>query len=319
MNLSNKVEALLMRDNPAWLSSLLEKTVLKLPVVRSQMEGSYADTINELEPAVKPYNNVLPRHTSLPATGIDQEAIVGWMEEMRAAEQDRWQEGLVSGAVYHGGAEHIDFLNEVYALNSQSNPLHADVWPSNTKYEAEIVAMTAQMLGARQAEGVCGTVSSGGTESILLAMKTYRDWARQEKGIKNPELVLPVTAHVAFDKAGQYFNIQLKKIPLDKNYRADVTAARKAITRNTIALVGSAPGFPHGIIDPIVELSELARQKGIGFHTDACLGGFVLPWAERLGYPVPALRLPSARCDLDVGGYAQVRLRRQGLLGGALS
>ena len=273
------------------------------------MESSYVDVIEELEPSVKPYKDTLPRHTHLPATGIATDEIVDWMETMRAIEEGRWQDGLVSGAVYHGGQEHIEFLNRVYALNSQANPLHADVWPSNTKFEAEIVAMTAQMLGAAQAGGVCGTVSSGGTESIMLAMKTYRDWARAEKNITKPELVLPVTAHVAFDKAGQYFNIRLKKIPLDGDYRADVTAARKAITRNTIALVGSAPGFPHGIIDPIVELSELARERGIGFHTDACLGGFVLPWAERLGYAISPFdfRLPgvtSMSADTHKYGYA---------------
>lgn len=309
MNLTNLVESVLTRENPAWISSVLEKTVLKIPTVRRGMESSYADVIDELESSVKPYNDTLPRHTHLPAAGIDQDEIVDWMQTMRTTEEGRWQDGLVSGAVYHGGQEHIEFLNRVYALNSQANPLHADVWPSNTKFEAEIVAMTAQMLGGEQAGSVCGTISSGGTESIMLAMKTYRDWARTEKDITKPELVLPVTAHVAFDKAGQYFNIRLKKIPLDSNYRADVTAARKAITKNTIALVGSAPGFPHGIIDPIVELSELARERGIGFHTDACLGGFVLPWAERLGYSIPPFdfRLPgvtSMSADTHKYGYA---------------
>jgi len=309
MNLTNLVESVLTRENPPWLSSVLEKTVLKIPTVRRGMESSYADVIDELESSVKPYNDTLPRHTHLPAAGIDQDDIVDWMQTMQTTEEGRWQDGLVSGAVYHGGQEHIEFLNRVYALNSQSNPLHADVWPSNTKFEAEIVAMTAQMLGGEQADAVCGTISSGGTESIMLAMKTYRDWARAEKDITKPELVLPVTAHVAFDKAGQYFNIRLKKIPLDENFRADVTAARKAITGNTIALVGSAPGFPHGIIDPIIELSELARERGIGFHTDACLGGFVLPWAERLGYSIPPFdfRLPgvtSMSADTHKYGYA---------------
>src|SRR5690242_21093647 len=99
------------------------------------------------------------------------------MEQMNAREQDRWKEGYVSGAVYSGDPEHIDFLNRVYALNSQSNPLHADVWPSATKFEAEVIAMTANMLGAAEAnagrapeEHICGSMSSGGTESIMLAM-----------------------------------------------------------------------------------------------------------------------------------------------------
>ena len=224
------------------------------------------------------------------------------------AQEDTWKDGFVSGAVYHGDPEHIEFLNKVYAINSQSNPLHADVWPSATKFEAEIVAMTANMLGG-VGQDICGTVSSGGTESIMLAMKTYRDQARQEKGITRPEMVVPITAHAAFDKASQYFNIKTLHIPVDETFRADVNAARKAITRNTIVVVGSAPAFPHGTIDPIEELSELARERGIGFHTDACLGGFVLPWAEKLGYPVPPFdfRLPgvtSMSADTHKFGYA---------------
>jgi len=152
-------------------------------------------------------------------------------------------------------------------------------------------------------------VSSGGTESILLAMKTYRDWARDKKGITRPEMIVPVTAHAAFDKASQYFKINIRHIPVDENYRANVSAAREAITRNTVVMVGSAPSFPHGMVDPIEDLSELARQRGIGFHTDACLGGFVLPWAERLGYDVPPFdfSLPgvtSISADTHKYGYA---------------
>jgi glutamate/tyrosine decarboxylase-like PLP-dependent enzyme len=189
------------------------------------------------------------------------------------------------------------------------------VWPSTTKFEAEIVAMTAHMLGGEGAstalseQDVHGTVTSGGTESILLAMKTYRDWAREEKGIARPEMIAPVTAHAAFDKASQYFNIKTVHIPIDSNMRADVSAAKKAINKNTIVIIGSAPSFPHGAIDPIEELSELARSHGIGCHVDACLGGFILPWAERLGYPVPKFdfRLPgvtSMSADTHKYGYA---------------
>jgi glutamate/tyrosine decarboxylase-like PLP-dependent enzyme len=122
-------------------------------------------------------------------------------------------------------------------------------------------------------------------------------------------MIVPITAHAAFDKAAQYFNIKIKHIPLDDNFRADLTAARQAITRNTIVIIGSAPSFPHGIMDPIEELSEMARKRGIGFHTDACLGGFVLPWADRLGYEIPPFdfRLPgvtSISADTHKYGYA---------------
>jgi glutamate/tyrosine decarboxylase-like PLP-dependent enzyme len=231
------------------------------------------------------------------------------MEAIKAREESRWKDGFVSGAVYHGDDTHIDFLNRVYALNSQTNSLHADIWPSAAKFESEVVAMTAHMLGAGAGGDICGTLSSGGTESILLAMKTYRDWARDRKGITRPEIVAPVTAHAAFDKAAQYFNVKIIRTPVGADYRADVNAVKRAISRNTIVMVGSAPTFPHGVVDPIEELSELARKRGIGFHTDACLGGFLLPWAERLGYKVPAFdfRLPgvtSISADTHKYGYA---------------
>jgi glutamate/tyrosine decarboxylase-like PLP-dependent enzyme len=170
--------------------------------------------------------------------------------------------------------------------------------------------MTSNLLGAgASTEEIVGTVSSGGTESILLAMKAYRDWALDTKGITRPEMIVPSTAHAAFEKAAQYFRIKLIRIPVDAAYKADVAATAQAINRNTIALVGSAPAFPHGTIDPIHELSELARRQGLGFHTDACLGGFVLPWAEKLGYEVPLFdfRLPgvtSMSADTHKYGYA---------------
>ena len=288
----------------AWI----EKQVRKMPSLSRKIEKEYDDIMADLEDSVKPYKNKFSTFTQLPEKGRSRDEILREMEAMREQEEETWKDGFVSGAVYHGGQEHIEFLNQVYALNSQSNPLHADVWPSATKFEAEIVAMTADMLNGQGAD-VCGTLSSGGTESIMLAMKAYRDRARETKGITKPEMIVPITAHAAFDKASQYFGIKTIHIPVDSNFRADVNAARKAISRNTIVIVGSAPSFPHGTIDPIEELSELARQHGVGFHTDACLGGFVLPWAEKLVYPVPKFdfRLPgvtSMSVDTHKYGYA---------------
>lgn len=290
-----------------------EKVIKAVPGVGNRIEKEYDGMMDGLESSVKPYKGKFAAFTQIPVTGRARADILRDMEAMRGHEEETWKDGFVSGAVYHGDMEHIEFLNQVYAINSQSNPLHADVWPSTTKFEAEIVAMTAHMLGGASTtlstQDVHGTLSSGGTESILLAMKTYRDWARETKGIIQPEMIVPVTAHAAFDKASQYFNIKTVHIPVDENFRADVSAAKKAINKNTVVIVGSAPSFPHGAIDPIAELSELARQHGIGFHTDACLGGFVLPWAERLGYPVPKFdfRLPgvtSMSADTHKYGYA---------------
>jgi len=301
---------------PPRILAVAERYLKAIPLVRERLDKETGSLLAELEHSLKPYKDELPTFARLPAQGRTREEVLSELEQLEAREQGRWKDGLVSGAVYHGAEDHIGFVNQVYALHSQSNPLHADLWPSATKFEAEVVAMTASMLGAEEAnagkppeEHVCGSVSSGGTESIMLAIKTYRDWARATKGITRPELVVPTSAHPAFDKAAHYFGLKLVRVPVGPDYRADVAATRKAITRNTIALVGSAPSFPHGVIDPIEELSELARRRGLGFHTDSCLGGFVLPWAKRLGYPVPMFdfRLPgvtSMSADTHKFGYA---------------
>jgi sphinganine-1-phosphate aldolase len=272
--------------------------------------AAFTGMMEQLEKSLKPYREGFASYSRLPSTGVDRDMVLAEMEKLKTAEQAKWKDGYVSGGVYHGDEAHIDFLNRVYAIHSQSNPLHADVWPSTTKFEAEIVSMTAGMLGAdKTTDSIVGVVSSGGTESILLAMKTYRDWARETKGISAPEIIAPTTAHAAFTKAAEYFGMKILRIPVGPDFRADVAATEKAITPNTIALIGSAPPFPHGLVDPIDELSELARARGLGFHTDGCLGGFLLPWAEKLGYPVPSFdfRLPgvtSISADTHKYGYA---------------
>ena len=276
------------------------------------MDSSDLDVvIDALEAELRPYRETHKVYRELPATGRDRQEILREMRELAAQEEAKWRDGFASGAVYHGGADHVAFLNEAYAITPQANPLHPELWPSAVKYEAEIVAMTASLLGGGEdgVASVCGTVSSGGTESILLAMKAYRDWARETKGITDPEILVPRSAHAAFDKAAQFFGIRAVPVPLDPDYRADAYAAGKLVTGKTIALVGSAPGFPHGVIDPIEELAALAKKNKIGMHVDCCLGGFVLPFAERLGYPVPPFdfRVPGVTtmsADTHKFGYA---------------
>ncbi len=284
----------------------------RMPFVKDRIEAEFESMMKDLRKAAKPYRDQLPTQSRLPETGVARDELLEQMRSLQELESDRWRDGFVSGAVYHGASEHIDFLNEVYAMHSQTNPLHSDLWPSVVKYEAEVVSMTAQMLGAAHVsdpDEVCGTVTSGGTESIMLAMKTYRDWGRAERGIRHPEMVVPVTAHAAFDKAAHAFGIKQIKVPVTHDMVADLDAVKRSISRSTVVVVGSAPAFPHGVIDPIAAMSELALQRGIGFHTDACLGGFVLPWARRLGYEVPKFdfSLPgvtSMSADTHKYGYA---------------
>jgi sphinganine-1-phosphate aldolase len=327
--LSQRLEQLGRRALAGVAGPLLDRAfdrAKRLPFVGARIAAESEKMIAEIRRSAKPYAETTPRTVAMPDDGRARAQVLADMRALAERERARWQDGFVSGGVYHGAEEHIAFLSEVYATYSQTNPLHADLWPSVVKYEAEIIAMTAELLGAAQVSAsdgrgrprrgearwpgpVVGVVSSGGTESIMLAMKTYRDWARAELGVTRPEVIAPTTAHVAFDKAAQCFGLRLTRIPVRSDTTADVEATRRAIGRNTICLVGSAPAFPHGGIDPIAELSELARARGLGFHTDACLGGFVLPFARELGYPVPAFdfALPgvtSISADTHKYGYA---------------
>lgn len=280
---------------------------------QAQADSEFLAPIDQM---MHPYRQQFPANSRIPRQGRSREEILAELTELRALEESRWKQGYASGSVYHGDSSHIEYMNQAYALHSQTNQLHSDLWPSAAKFEAEIIAMTATMLGADRTtapfgseEGVCGSVSSGGSESILLAMKAYRDWARDKRGITEPELVMPISAHAAFHKAGQYFQIKIRTTPLDDGFRADLNALEDAINENTIGIIGSAVNFPYGTIDPLEEMSEIALRRGVLMHVDGCLGGYFLPWAEKLGAPVPKFdfRLPgvtSMSCDTHKYGYA---------------
>jgi glutamate/tyrosine decarboxylase-like PLP-dependent enzyme len=305
------ITARLERLNPK-VAATAERLAGTIPAVRARLDKEYERLLAGLEGSVKPYRGEVTSFPRLPKRGVARDEVLRTVQDLAARERPRWRDGLASGAVYHGGDDHVEFLSRVYAATSQVNPLHADLWPSGAKFEAEIVAMTAAMLGGDDpGRQIVGTVTSGGTESILLAMRAYRDRARARvRGrVTRPEVVAPTTAHVAFDKAAQCFGIKLVRVPVGADYRADVAAMRRAVTRRTVALVGSAPTFPHGVIDPIEELAAVAAERGIGFHSDACLGGFVLPWARRLGYDVPPFDfsvpgVTSMSADTHKFGYA---------------
>ena len=315
MTLKSFGQSLLDRVDPRVIAAT-ERALKAIPFVKARLDKEYGGMLGGLEHSMRPYAGKIASYSALPDQGRTREDLLAEIEGLATKESPRWRDGFLSGAVYNGDQGHLDFMNKVYAATSQVNPLHSDVWPSASKYEAEIVSMVADMLGAgpgnaqaSREEQICGAVSSGGTESILLAMKAYRDRARAEKGERYPEMVVPNTVHAAFDKASQYFGIKLKKVPVGPDYVANVKAMKAAITRRTIVVVASAPCFPYGLIDPVAEIAAMARKRGIGCHVDACLGGFVLPWAKQLGAPVPPFDfsvpgVTSMSVDTHKYGYA---------------
>jgi sphinganine-1-phosphate aldolase len=262
-----------------------------------------------------PYRSRFKVYERLEPAGRDRQSILDELATM-ASEEDRIaDQGRVSGSIYHGGHEHYAFLTEVFRLFAHSNVLQRDMYPSATKLEAEIVAMTASMLHGdsvpqhHPGERACGVVTFGGTESLINPMLVYRDRGRAEKGITDPEVIIPVTAHVALEKGAHMLGIKLLKAPLRDDFKADVDWIRRHVTKNTVAIVGSAPNYAHGLIDPIEELAQIAMDHDVGMHVDGCLGGFILPWGERLGYEIPHFdfRVPgvtSISADTHKYGYA---------------
>ncbi len=220
----------------------------------------------------------------LPKTGESREEILKQLQKLH--DQDTaWHEGKTWSLVYHAGDEHTDFLKKAYSIYFHQNALNPGAFPSLQKYEAEILSMTSDLFhGGSEA---AGTMTSGGSESIMMAVKTTRDWMKAMKpSVTEPEMIVPVSIHPAFDKAAQYFQVKMIKAPLTADFRVDVEAVKKLINANTILIVGSAPQYPQGVIDPIRELATLAKERGIAMHVDACLGGFILPFMKKLGYPI---------------------------------
>lgn len=244
----------------------------------------------------------------LPKEGLSHKEVLEKVKENVLIGDYDWKGGKVSGTVYRNDASLMRLMADVYEVASYTNPLHPDVFPGVCKMEAEIVRIACRLFNGN--DDSCGTVTTGGTESILLACKAFRDYAKEVKGIKKPEMVVPVSAHSAFDKAAQYLNIKIRTVPINSHsYTASIVAMEKAINKNTIMLVSSAPNFPYGTMDNIQAISDLGVKYNIPVHVDACLGGFLICFMSDIGYNLPPFdfRLPgvtSISADTHKYGYA---------------
>ena len=228
----------------------------------------------------------MSRYLSLPKEGWSEEQVKGEMDKLGEMPHTRWEDGRVSGAVYHGGDQLIRLQAETFAKFSVANPIHPDVFPGVRKMEAEVVAMVLGLFNAPPA--AAGVTTSGGTESILMACLSARQRGFIEKGIKSPEMIVPESAHAAFHKAAEYFLIKIHLVPCPApDFSPTISSISRLINGNTILLVGSAPSFPHGIIDDIPSLSRLAFRRKVPLHVDACLGSFLIPFLTRAGFESP--------------------------------
>lgn len=294
----------------SWAKTL--RFIRSLPIIRTivrkQLDKIGSNIRKELSDVYgeEPYLELLPKKPQSSAILLRK------LKHYQLFDTAAWTEGRISGAIYgSNGAEYNSFLCSIYGSTMWSNPLHADVFASIRKMESEIIRMVASMFKG-DPNRVIGSVTSGGTESIIMACKAYRDFAINVRGIEGqPEIIVPTTAHAAFEKGANMLGCKIIKIPINsETLKVNVRLMRRAINGNTCMLVGSAPNFPHGIIDSIEQIGKLGLKYRIPVHVDACLGGFLIAFMEEANHPLDErfdFRVPgvtSISVDTHKYGYA---------------
>ena len=237
--------------------------------------------------------------------GVPSDELRDTMRQMAAGDK-QWKERLAAGVSYPAGDDVLEVAQQAYIDFFSVNALYPSIFPSTAQFEREVIEMTAGLL---HGENAVGAISSGGTESNLLGVKSARDRARALRPeITEPEIVAPESAHPSFNKAADYFGLKLVSTPLTPDGLVDLPAYHDAVTDNTVLMVGSAPSTVLGMVDPIPEMAAPAEERGISFHVDACVGGYFLPFTEKLGYDVTPwdFRVPGVTtiaADLHKFGY----------------
>ena len=257
---------------------------------------------------------------ALPHAGISRDEIFTQLDAMKA-DDVRWRDGHAFTLAYNAGDDVIAVAEEAYRRFSTENALNTDAFPSLRHIQADVVGIVGDWLEAGP-DGA-GFMTTGGTESILMAVKAARERGRKERGISNPNVVLPTSAHAAFEKGCYYFGLESRRVPVGADWRADVDAMAASVDDNTVLVVGSAPQYPQGVIDPIPAIAAIAAERNINCHVDACMGGVTLTYLKRLGHEIAPWNLSvpgvtSISVDLHKYGYtakgASVIMHRNKLL-----
>ena len=223
---------------------------------------------------------------SLPKNGMSKEDVLSNLKSFKSNDV-KWHEGQLFGLIYEAGPDVEELVKEASALFLIENGLSPMAFPSLVKMETEVVSIVTSLSGGD--DETVGNLTTGGTESIFMALKAARDWARETyPKIKAPEMIVPVTAHPAWNKAAHYLGFKINMTPVKDDLRADVAAIKDTITHNTVILGGTAVTYPHGMVDPIGEIAALAEERNLWLHVDACLGGLMLPFLKRLGNDIPS-------------------------------
>ncbi|MFZ9779924.1 MAG: pyridoxal phosphate-dependent decarboxylase family protein [Ilumatobacteraceae bacterium] len=245
----------------------------------------------------------LPAAPELPTHGWSTDETLARLEALRR-DDVRWKDGRVFSLAYFATPEAHDLATEAYRRFSGENALNVDAFPSLRMMQGDVLAIVARWLAAPASAR--GFFTSGGTESILMAVKAARDQFRHDK--IHPNAVLSASAHAAFEKAGTYFGVEMRRVDARDDWRADARAMRTVADDQTVMFVASAPQYPQGVVDPVADIAALALERGVNCHVDACMGGVTLPYLERLGVPVTPWHfgvegVTSISVDLHKFGY----------------
>jgi len=248
------------------------------------------------------------RNDALPPHGWSVTDTLHRLEAMRS-DDVRWRDGRVFSLAYYATPEAHELATEAYRRFSGENALNVEAFPSLRTMQNDVLAIVAGWLGAPATAR--GFFTSGGTESILMAVKAARDQFRHDESrpVTRPNVVLPTSAHAAFEKAGAYFDVEMRRVPVRSDWRADAAAMAAAADDHTILFVASAPQYPQGVVDAVAEVAAVAADRGANCHVDACMGGVTLPYLARLGVELPEWNfavdgVTSMSVDLHKFGYA---------------
>lgn len=241
----------------------------------------------------------------LPGAGLPRDEIFARLDQLKAGDV-RWREGRAFTLAYFAGDDVLAVAEEAYRRFASENALNTDAFPSLRAIQADVVGIVAGWLEG--GEEAAGFMTTGGTESILMAVKAARERGRAERGVTAPNIVLPTSAHAAFEKGAYYFGLEARRVPVRSDWKADVDAMADAIDDQTVLVVGSAPQYPQGVVDPIADIAALASAHGINCHVDACMGGVTLTYLRRLGHDLPPWNfsvpgVTSISVDLHKYGY----------------
>ncbi|PAV63623.1 hypothetical protein WR25_20874 [Diploscapter pachys] len=258
--------------------------IRKLPFVKAkidkELQGARKDILHSI------HKDDVDRAfiSEIPEAGLSDQAVIEIADRYDSYGKFDVDHGRVSGAVYTDrGEKHVELLTKIYEKYAFSNPLHPDVFPGARKMEAEVIRMVLNLYNAP--EDSSGSLTTGGTESIIMACFAYRNQA-QARGIENPVILCSKTAHAAFDKGAHLCGMKVRHVETDRNNRVDLRKLEKSIDGDVCVIVGSAPNYPSGSVDPILEISKLGQRYGIPVHVDACLGGFLIPFMEQAGFAI---------------------------------